>query len=746
MTFGIGPMTARVTALGPMASSGTTTSRIPRMTPKKVAPRPDVAAKPSPTTPGTTPDTTPGPTPGSQSRTTAPRRNSGLRSQGLVWLLAILVSVVFWSASSPAWSLQVDCSGEVSYGYGEEKLQRDNVVIYSTNGQPNGCDHNITTDIFFQQTFSGTRSNNHVSDQTSVATSMLVRMSGGNSGYELNQFAIMVAKADRSGWDTITLSNASCQKSDGTFATLTLSPNRKAVLVEMERIEDPARIPLLALSDFYQPSADDVTCALSITTDTGATLTDVTLRRTDLYFLQGSYPVVRGQHIFEGGIWSSSSSATSTPPSVEDPDPSYLIREFLATRSKHMLAASPGTDRAHARLRESCMHREEQEGLSTNSDQATIVEQERACPEEPGTGAGLTGSSSVGGSLRGASPGNHTASAAVTPQQRGADQAGPQTGGLARALNLTGEGTGDRGTVTFATSLRQMREAAVAQAKAKQGGAAYAGSSSAQALAQRPFGWDLWVEGKYLYYETERPDGDYDGNFGLLSGGVDYVFSPSLLAGVMLQFDKLDMAVGSNGATVDGIGWMAGPYFSARVTNKVFLDARALWGTSSNDINPLGTYTDQFGTDRQLYAAKLSGTWTAANGFSVTPDTELAYFREHQTSYVDSNGDVIDSQSFHIGRLTFGGKIERTWAYSADEVVRPYIGLHGIWDFAKSDQTTISGNTISTKDIYGRVEVGLTASRSDGTSLQFGVTYEGIGDTAYDSIEAKTRLTFPLQR
>ena len=214
----------------------------------------------------------------------------------------------------------------------------------------------------------------------------------------------------------------------------------------------------------------------------------------------------------------------------------------------------------------------------------------------------------------------------------------------------------------------------------------------------------------------------------------------------MLQLDKLDMAVGSDSATVKGTGWMAGPYISARLTNKLFFDARALWGRSSNDISPVGTYTDNFDTQRQLYSAKLSGTWLAAHGLSMTPDAEVAYFRERQTSYVDSNGDTIDSQSYHIGRLTFSGKIERAWAYSESEVVRPYIGVHGIWDFAKSDETTISGDTISTKDIYGRVEVGLTASRSDGASLQFGVTYEGIGDTTYDSIEAKTRLTFPLQR
>ena len=414
------------------------------------------------------------------------------RSRALAWLFALLASIVFWSATSTAWSLEVDCGGEVTYGWGEEKLQRDNAQIHSQGGWSNGCLYNTTTDAFMLQTFSGTRSDSHVSQQTGTATSLLVSVVGGNSSSYTNQFAIMVAKADSSGWDTITLNNVSCPNADN----IELSRNRKAVLITINRVEDPKRILQLTLTDFYQPSADDVTCTLSITTDTGATLTDVLLRPTDLYFIQGQTPDVRGQHIFEGGVWSSSSS-TTTPPATDDPDTTpYLIQQFLATRSKHMLAASPGSDRAHARLRELCVHRDAQDSS------ATVADQERVCPEEPKAGAGFAGSSSTGARFRGTSPGGHESRATNTSQLRygnpagqqahGPETGGPQPRGLARALNLTGEGTVDRDTVSFATSLRDMRKAAAAEAKSKQGGAtAYAGSSSAQALAQRPFGWDI---------------------------------------------------------------------------------------------------------------------------------------------------------------------------------------------------------------------------------------------------------------
>ena len=415
------------------------------------------------------------------------------RSRALARLFALLASIVFWSATSTAWSLEVDCSGEVTYGWGEGKSQRDRATIYSTGGDPNGCGYGSSTDISYTQTFAGTRSDDEVSQQTNATYSLLARMDGGNSN-DPDTFAIMVAKSDRSGWDTI--SNASCKFSDGSDATLQLSSDDKAVLVTIDRVENPNPILQLNLPDFYQPSADDVTCTLSITTDTGATLTDVLMRRTDLYFIQGQTPAVRGQHIFEGGVWSSTSS-TTTPPSTDDPDTTpYLIQQFLATRSKHMLAASPGSDRAHARLRELCVHRDAQDSS------ATVADQERVCPEEPKAGAGFAGSSSTGARFRGTSPGGHESRATNTSQLRygnpagqqahGPETGGPQPRGLARALNLTGEGTVDRDTVSFATSLRDMRKAAAAEAKSKQGGAtAYAGSSSAQALAQRPFGWDI---------------------------------------------------------------------------------------------------------------------------------------------------------------------------------------------------------------------------------------------------------------
>ena len=38
-------------------------------------------------------------------------------------------------------------------------------------------------------------------------------------------------------------------------------------------------------------------------------------------------------------------------------------------------------------------------------------------------------------------------------------------------------------------------------------------------------------------------------------------------------------------SNVDGNGWMIGPYLSARIHDNIYLDLRAAWGRSSNDVD-----------------------------------------------------------------------------------------------------------------------------------------------------------------
>ena len=211
-----------------------------------------------------------------------------------------------------------------------------------------------------------------------------------------------------------------------------------------------------------------------------------------------------------------------------------------------------------------------------------------------------------------------------------------------------------------------------------------------------------------------------------------------------MQIDWMDELSSTLGRNADGRGWMAGPYVSARLTPNLFFDARALWGRSSNHIDPLGAYTDSFDTNRALASAKLTGRW-AFGALTFQPSAELIYFTEEQEAYTNAIGIGIDNQSIHLGRLTFGPEIGYRFAAGGGSVVEPFIGLKAVSDFAKTDVTTAAGEPFGTGAWRGRVETGATFRAASGVSVRALGSYDGIGDGHFHAWQGRATLVVPLQ-
>jgi hypothetical protein len=122
-------------------------------------------------------------------------------------------------------------------------------------------------------------------------------------------------------------------------------------------------------------------------------------------------------------------------------------------------------------------------------------------------------------------------------------------------------------------------------------------------------GFDVWVEGQFARYDDSSGGFNRDGDFSVLYFGADYTVTPDILVGALFQVDFTDEDI--NSSTVrgqaDGTGWMAGPYIGLKLTDYLFFDARAAWGTSSNDIwvqdALAGRRSGDFDTDRWLATA-----------------------------------------------------------------------------------------------------------------------------------------------
>ncbi|MEQ1613199.1 MAG: autotransporter domain-containing protein, partial [Hyphomicrobiaceae bacterium] len=412
------------------------------------------------------------------------------------------------------------------------------------------------------------------------------------------------------------------------------------------------------------------------------------------------------------------------------------IQGFLSQRANAIASSSPDTGRFHERLT------------------GWLFGGEAADPNAPtGLGGPRDGLSrpaqpAMAGTR---APGSGGADALardrdeLTREARGTGAARP-----ADRLGFTGAADDGAGRFAFATSLSKLRAAAAAEQAQKEaaasppGGMMGLGSGSArQSATQSSRRFDIWAEGNFSYYSQDTVDGRRQGHTGMLFLGADVLVMPGLLTGLMLQLDSMEESSSVGARNASGHGWMAGPYVSARLTRNLFFDARALWGRSSNEIDPLGAYTDHFETTRALVAAKLTGSW-AYGALKFKPSAELTYFTEQQKAYLNAIGIAIDSQTVSLGRLTVGPQVAYSFDLGEGGMLEPFIGLMGVWDFARTTQTTAAGEPVSGNELRGRVEAGMTFRVPSGLSLRALGSYDGIGDDKFHAWQGRATVVLPF--
>ena len=305
--------------------------------------------------------------------------------------------------------------------------------------------------------------------------------------------------------------------------------------------------------------------------------------------------------------------------------------------------------------------------------------------------------------------------------------------------------------MAFSTSLAQIARAH-AQAEDK-----FADASAYEALAYAPRkmpvkaptrlapepGFDVWVEAHYLGFGSHLGNVDNDGHFGVLYLGVDRPLTPSMLLGALVQFDWMDESSSAAGSSVKGRGTMAGPYIGVRLAPNLFLDARAAWGLSRNDVDPVGQYTDKFSANRWLAHAKLTGNWHWQD-FRLTPSVALDYIQEHQRDYTDALGVAIPGQTVSLGRLSFGPEIARRYIGADGTSYEPLVALIGQWDFKRPEVAALDGALVSGNAFRARAQAGLMAYRPDGLSMRIVATYDGIGDSSLHAYGGQIWVNLPL--
>lgn len=251
--------------------------------------------------------------------------------------------------------------------------------------------------------------------------------------------------------------------------------------------------------------------------------------------------------------------------------------------------------------------------------------------------------------------------------------------------------------------------------------------------------WDIWSEGRFALFDDGASQ---SGDFGIVHFGADYLFSPSILMGARAQVDWGEQNFATTNGTVSGIGVMVGPYATVALSQTLFLDVAASWGVSSNDISPVGTYTDQFDTTRWMVDASLAGQFHHG-AWTMRPIVTVQYIAEHQQAYTDSLSARITDQTVSQGQVSFSPYLGRAWALDGGIHLTTWVEGSGHYAFGRSGTVTAGSYADELDGLNAGVRAGLDFAISGGASASLSGQYGGIG-TNSESYGGSLAISLPL--
>ena len=243
----------------------------------------------------------------------------------------------------------------------------------------------------------------------------------------------------------------------------------------------------------------------------------------------------------------------------------------------------------------------------------------------------------------------------------------------------------------------------------------------------------IWTS--FLYARSRSKNGD-DAEASLLIThiGGDYLLRDWLRVGVLGQLDIVDQKTSAAAFTAEGRGFLAGPYFVARLTENLVFDGRTAWGRSSNDIASEGDEVDRVSGVRHMTALGLTGEIDLPHGWTLLPAARYIRYGERLGDYVNWQDVAIPEQRIGVGRLSFGPTIRREFEIGSDVRVSVRGGMSGVWHTAPPREARLSDGALFEGDrLHMRV--------SSGAVLRFKkATVDVTG--FYDGISRRDRRTY----
>ena len=230
----------------------------------------------------------------------------------------------------------------------------------------------------------------------------------------------------------------------------------------------------------------------------------------------------------------------------------------------------------------------------------------------------------------------------------------------------------------------------------------------------------------------------------LASFGIHRKYSETFLAGAMLQFDLADRDLSQQAGTIDGTGWLVGPYFVARHGSQpLYFEGRLLYGQSDNDIrfiDPyLGVRTGSFDSARLLAQIRVEGEIAVpghgddggADAPRLIPYADIRWVEDRAAAFTTVSATTgfrtpVLGQTVNISQLELGSNMVIPVAVRTGSMI-----LTGGLGLVLSN--TEGDHIKSVARGRARGELGFSYGLDDNLRIGFDSFYDGIGASRYES-------------
>lgn len=208
-----------------------------------------------------------------------------------------------------------------------------------------------------------------------------------------------------------------------------------------------------------------------------------------------------------------------------------------------------------------------------------------------------------------------------------------------------------------------------------------------QAAAASTPQWSIWIDSSLTWSERDDIFVGNEGELFTASFGLDRRIGERGVVGVIANVEDADFDTTFTNGRLETSGGGLGVYGGYAITDRIVLDAVALWKSLESDFrDPFRTAS--FDTDRLQVAANITG-YFYRGPVSIRPKIGIAHTRDDQESYFDTLGLFTPSRTVERTTFSAGGELGYTIWLDDTRSLEPYVGAAALVENFSTDPTPV---------------------------------------------------------